>query len=152
MWERRSAGGPLTSSRRSGRNTLTSGLKASVQDALDGGAVGAHPLGRLGGAGGRAEADGELVGFVAVEQLHGDAGGLGAEADQLALVASAGRAPGAAVVDGLQEVALAGSVGPVDDAQGAAEGGLRARVAAKVAHLHGQDTRGHGVTRSGGSA
>ena len=141
MCERRSAGGPLTSSRRSGRNTLTSGLKATSRTPLDGGAVGAHALRRLGRAGGRAEADGQLVWFVPVEQLDGDAGRLGAEAHQLALVASAGRAPGAAVVDGLQKVALAGSVGSVDDAQGAAEGGLRARVAAKVAHLHGQDTR-----------
>ena len=126
--------------------------EGDVQDALHAGAVGAHALRRLGRAGGRAEADGELVGLVFVEQLDRDARGVGSEAHQLALVAGSGRAAGAAVVDGLEQVALARSVGPVDDAQGAAEGGLRARVAAKVAHLHGQDTRRHGLTRSGGSA
>ena len=67
-------GGPLNSSSRSGRNTLTSGLQLDVEQALDGGAVGGHPLDRLAAAGDRAEADGSArARSLAVEQPDDDA-------------------------------------------------------------------------------
>ena len=116
-----------------------------VEQALDGRTVGRHALLRALAVGACAVADRELVRFCAVEQMNGHARGRSAEAHQLALVARARRARGAAEVEGLEEVRLAGAVGAVNDGQAGAETRLGARVRAEIAHLDADDA--HPLTR-----
>ena len=124
MCERRNAGGPLTSSRRSGRKTLTSGRKPRSRTRSTGAPSALMRLRGLAAPAAGAEADGELVWFVALEQLDRRRGsprhrngpararcGCGASAR-----CSRSRWPRAGC--------LAGPVGAVDDAQVAAEPGL----------------------------
>src|SRR5271156_2133290 len=98
-----------------------------VEQSLHLGAVGAHPLHRLErwpaplrrgqtpARLGRGKAHAQLVRARGVREADDDAGGVGAEAHELALVAGARRAPGAAVVERLEQVRLARAVGPVHD-------------------------------------
>ena len=126
---------PLISSRRSGRKTLTSGRDGCSPSPSTGDAVDADPL-RLA----RLEADAQLVRAVATLDLDLNPSRRLAEAHDLALVARAARAAGAAEVQRLEEVRLAGAVAAVDDGQPGAEGDVRARVGAEVPHPEARDT------------
>ena len=75
------------------------------------------------------------------------AGGVGVEAHELALVARPRRASGAAEVDRLEQVRLAGAVGAVDDGQTLTEGDLGARVGAEVAQLDAEHAHRIELTR-----
>ena len=81
---RRRDGVPLINSRRSGRNTLTSGRVRHVEQALDRGPVGPHLLGFA-----RREADRQLMVPVLALGRHHDARRALAEAHHLALVGGA---------------------------------------------------------------
>ena len=113
-----------------------------VEQALDGGPVGGHPLDRLAAAGQRPEPDAQLMGMRVVEQPHDDACGLRAEAHELAIVARARRSGGAAEVERLQQVGLTHPVRSVDYGEALADRRLGARVGAEVAHLHADDAHG----------
>ncbi len=120
-----------------------------VHETLDGGAVGGHALGppraiRLAAVG-----DGELVLAALLVTADDHAGGLGVEADQVTVVAGARRAAGAAKVEALQQVRLAGAVRPVDDGQAGPEARFRAGVGAEVAELHAEHAHDAILTRSG---
>ncbi len=104
-----------------------------IEQPLDGRAVGAHALGLP-----RLEADAQLVLLRAVAEPHAHPSGVLPEAHQLALVARARRAPGAAEVDRLEQVRLTGAVRSVHDGQPVAQGGLGARIGAEVAQLNAQ--------------
>jgi len=105
-----------------------------VGEALDGGAVGRHVLGRSG-----LESDGQLVAAVVVAQPDNHARSLRSKAHQLALGASTLRVAGAAEVERLEQVRLAGAVGTMDDGQAVAEMSLGPRIGAKVAQLHAEN-------------
>ena len=106
-----------------------------VDEALDEDAVGLQAL-RLA----RAEADRQLVrAALAVAQVDLDACGGGVEADDLALVGGAARAAGAAEVQRLEQVRLAGAVAPVHHRQARPEVDVRALVATKVAQPQARD-------------
>ena len=117
-----------------------------VEQALHRRAIAGHALDRAGAA--PAIAHAELVRTRAVVEAHDHAGRSGTEADQLALVAGARRAAGAAVVDGLEQVRLAGAIRPVYDRQAGAQARLGARVRAEVAHLHADHLHAAALTRS----
>ncbi len=102
-----------------------------VEQALDGRPVGAHALGLP-----RLEPNAQLVGVLAIAQLHAHARGTLPEAHQLALVAGARRASGAAEVQRLQQVGLAGAVRSVHDGQALPQRRLGAGVGTEVAQLH----------------
>ena len=102
----------------------------------------------------RLEADAELVLAVAIAPVDLDthrAPGARVEAQQLALVGGPARAPGAAEVQRLEEVRLAGAVGPVHDGEPLAQPDLGRGVAAEVAHAQAGHHHG-GLRRSGGWA
>ena len=105
-------GAPLTSSSRSGRKTLTSGRSATSSSRSTRRAVGPHPL-RLPGR----EADRQLVRAVLALGRDDDPRGAAPEADDLALVGGPAGAAGAAEVQRLDQVRLAGAVGPGDHRQ-----------------------------------
>ncbi len=110
-------------------NTQTSGRISTSTRRSTSDAVGLQPL-RLPGA----EADRERVrAAVGVAQVDLDARRAGLEAHDLALVRRPARTAGAAEVQRLEEVRLAGAVAPVHDGQAGAELDVRALVAAKVA-------------------
>ena len=69
---------------------------------------------------------------------HDDPGGPSTEADELALVCGARRAPNRAEVDRFEQVRLPGSVGPRDDGQPSTQRRLRILVAAEVAKREAQ--------------
>ena len=105
---RRSAGAPLTSSSRSGRNTDTSGRTGASAMRSTARAVDAHPLGLA-----RLEADRQRVPAVRVVAVDLHARRARAEAHNLALVARPAGSAGATEVQGLEQVRLAGAVAAV---------------------------------------
>ena len=144
---RRAAGAPLTSSSRSGRKTLTSGRASRPAEAVDRAAVDAHAL-RPRPARSRPRA---VLAVLADAARAPRAPRVAAAAHQLALVRGARRAGRAAEVERLEQVRLAGAVGPADHRQPVAELDLRPLVVAEVAQLDARDAHG-APTRSGGSA
>ena len=72
------------------------------------------------------------------ERAHDNARRAGAEANHLTLVRRAARTAGAAEVQRLEQVRLAGAVGPGDHGQALAELDLGMFVAAEVAQAYGQ--------------
>ena len=105
-----------------------------VEQALDRRAVDLQALGLP-----RREADAQLVLAVAVAPADLHARGARVEAHDLALVRRPARAPGAAEVQGLEEVRLARAVRAVDDRQPLAERDVGARVGAEVAQPEAGD-------------
>jgi hypothetical protein len=106
-----------------------------VCESIDRRPVARHPLCLAGG-----EADRKLVRPVVACARHGDPQRIGAEPDELGIVAGAKRAPGAAEVERLEEVRLAGRIRSVHDRQSGADVELGALIRAKVAKRKALDT------------
>ena len=124
---RRADGAPFTSSRRSGRNTDSSGRAGAADRLSTGDAVHAQRLLHA-----RLDAHLDQVRALVVLRGHGHARHLLPAPHQLAVVRGARRAARAAEVQRLQEVRLAGAVGAGDHGQARAERDLRLRVVAEV--------------------
>ena len=117
-----------------------------VDEALDRGAVHPQSLGLAGH-----EADAELVRPVAVAPVDLDPGRGRSEAHDLALVARPARAAGAAEVERLEQVRLAGAVRTRDHGEALAQRRLRLFVAAEIAQADAEDAH-RPLTRSSESA
>ena len=127
-----------------GEKTLTSGRSATSTQALDGRAVVAHALWARPAD---AEADSELVRRRRRrDRLSGPAQRARAEAHQLAVVAGAQRAAGAAEVEGLEQVGLAGAVRPVDHGQAARRARRRRAHSERKSRSAMRSTRTAGIT------
>ena len=147
-------GAPLTSSSRSGRNTLTGGRASRPGGPSSGLPSSAIRLGSPGSNPTSSRCDALVVG-----QVERDPGDRGAAADQLALVGGARGAAGAAEVDGLEQVRLAGAVGPADHRQPVGQLDRSPLVVAELAQprrarrarprLHVQANRHHEVAKAG---
>ena len=123
-------GAPLTSSSRSGMKTLTSG-----RDSRPGGASRSAPSRRrcFGSPGSKPTSS--RCSPSSTREVERHPRDRRAAANQLALVGGARRARGAAEVDRLEEIGLAGPVGPADHGQAGRQRDLGTLVVAEVAQL-----------------
>ena len=130
-WARRTAGGPLSSSSRSGRKTLSSG-RVSTSSSRSTGAP--SELMRLGWPGSKPTLSSCARGPSASSTTTRVACAPKRTSSRSLRVR--GERPGAAEVERLQQVRLARAVGAVNDRQALAETGFGARIGAEVAQLH----------------